>query len=49
MFTRVLIRCLWFCQRRKVAWVEARDPETGKSYWYHPVTRQTSWTKPAPS
>jgi len=27
-------------------WLEAKDPSTGNSYYYHTVTRETRWDKP---
>ena len=27
-------------------WRPAVDPNTGKTYWYHQITRQTQWTNP---
>mmetsp|Transcript_11327 Transcript_11327/g.21550 ORF Transcript_11327/g.21550 Transcript_11327/m.21550 type:complete len:752 (-) Transcript_11327:204-2459(-) len=29
------------------SWTEAKDPATGKTYYYNKVTKQTQWTKPA--
>merc|ERR1740129_906475 len=28
-------------------WQEARDPTTGRAYYWHAVTRETRWTKPS--
>lgn len=28
-------------------WLEARCPETGERYYYHPLTRETAWERPA--
>lgn len=28
-------------------WLEALDPSSGRSYYYHEVTREVSWTRPA--
>ena len=30
-----------------VQWSEAKDPSSGRSYWYNRDTRETSWTNPA--
>jgi hypothetical protein len=30
----------------KSPWLEAKDPTTGKTYWYHSITRATSWVDP---
>ena len=27
----------------KPEWVEAKDPSSGKSYWYNRVTKETTW------
>ena len=27
-------------------WQQVRDDSTGRSYWYHTVTRETSWDRP---
>ena len=29
------------------AWCEAKDPKTGKTYYYNKETKESSWTKPA--
>lgn len=29
------------------SWAEATDPSSGKTYYYHTVTRETRWEKPA--
>mmetsp|Transcript_12267 Transcript_12267/g.28649 ORF Transcript_12267/g.28649 Transcript_12267/m.28649 type:complete len:355 (-) Transcript_12267:76-1140(-) len=29
------------------AWLEAKDPTSGRSYYYHSVTRETRWERPA--
>lgn len=29
------------------AWLEAKDPASGRSYYYHAVTREVRWDKPA--
>ena len=31
---------------RKALWKEAIDPITGREYYYHRLTRQSTWTKP---
>ena len=28
-------------------WREVKDPNSGRSYWFHTVTKQTTWTRPA--
>jgi hypothetical protein len=33
-------------QKQKPTWKAAVDPSTGTTYYYHRVTRQTTWTKP---
>lgn len=30
----------------KVLWAEAIDPDTGKTYYYHIETKETSWEIP---
>ena len=30
-------------------WAEAKDPSTGRSYWYNRDTKETSWVNPTPS
>jgi len=32
-------------QKPKVAWLEAKAAD-GKTYYYNPITKETSWTKP---
>ena len=27
-------------------WTAVEDPETGKSYWYNTLTKETAWEKP---
>merc|ERR1712181_163608 len=29
------------------AWLEAKDPASGRPYYYHAVTREVRWDKPA--
>lgn len=29
-------------------WTEHKDPTTGKTYYYNKLTKETTWTKPAP-
>jgi hypothetical protein len=29
------------------AWVETKDPHSGRSYWFHSVTKETTWARPA--
>mmetsp|Transcript_129465 Transcript_129465/g.223605 ORF Transcript_129465/g.223605 Transcript_129465/m.223605 type:complete len:109 (+) Transcript_129465:1693-2019(+) len=29
-------------------WLEAKDPASGRPYYYHSVTREVRWDKPAP-
>jgi hypothetical protein len=36
-----------FVYRLPVNWKLAKDPETGRIYFYHSKTRQTSWEPPA--
>ena len=33
-------------KRRKQVWKEVKDPNSGRSYYYHRITRQTTWTRP---
>eukprot|EP00947_MAST-08B_sp_MAST-8B-sp1_P000577 g577.t1 len=32
--------------RRRPVWVPTRDEKTGKPYWYHRITKETSWNEP---
>jgi hypothetical protein len=34
-------------EKPKAAWKAVADPTTGKTYFYHRKTRETTWTKPA--
>lgn len=31
----------------KTKWKKAKDPETGRTYYYHSITRSSQWKKPA--
>lgn len=33
-------------RKKKGAWKEAKDEKTGRSYYYHRTTRETTWKKP---
>jgi len=33
-------------KQQKPLWKEVQDPNTGRSYFYHRKTRQTTWTRP---
>ena len=28
-------------------WVETKDPLSGRSYWFHSATKETTWARPA--
>lgn len=30
----------------EMEWLEAKDPVSGRTYYYHPISRETSWVKP---
>jgi len=36
-----------FLQDRKPAWKATVDAKTGKTYYYHSVTKEVTWTRPA--
>ena len=31
-----------------IQWREARDPNSGRKYWYHTNTKATTWVNPIP-
>eukprot|EP00618_Florenciella_parvula_P031145 CAMPEP_0119483492 /NCGR_PEP_ID=MMETSP1344-20130328/10878_1 /TAXON_ID=236787 /ORGANISM="Florenciella parvula, Strain CCMP2471" /LENGTH=54 /DNA_ID=CAMNT_0007517991 /DNA_START=159 /DNA_END=323 /DNA_ORIENTATION=+ len=32
-----------------IPWKEVKDPRTGRKYWYHRTTKETTWINPIPT